>query len=171
MCQALGIHVHTSYLVSITDGSIRTFIEKIGYNGVMTRLGLLTRPKLRREWNFYFNYIRRAFTIKCRNFNAITQTTQQIWYSLIFDYNYDFNHNLIHALGDRIKYYSTKVYFPKFLDLIFRKLYPNVEFADDVDVPRFKLTRGAFTDLLSEDAKKVNLAALVIPTQVRHVLH
>lgn len=111
MCQALGIPVHIAHMVSLPDDDIGKFFTQVGYTGNIARLGLLTRPGLRREWNFFFDCIERAFTAKCSNFDAITQMTQQIGYSLIFGYHYDFGRNLLTVIGDRITYDKTKIYY------------------------------------------------------------
>ena len=50
----------------------------------------LVRAKLRKEWNFYFYCIAKCFTNKSSNFDALTQTTQQIGFCLFQNTNFDF---------------------------------------------------------------------------------
>lgn len=115
--------------------------------------------------NFYFDYIGRAFTTKCSNFDLITQVIQHIGYSIIFGFHYDFGNNLLTAIGERIASHRTQVYITRFLHFIFNQLCPNLTFNDDVMVPLLKLTKRTFSDLLSKDANKANLFSLVILTQ------
>lgn len=82
-----------AHVESYPDEVIRTFLMKIGYIGYLSRHGKLTRPNLHREWSFYFDYIGRAFTTKCTNFNAIIHTTQHVGYSLIHGYDYNFGYD------------------------------------------------------------------------------
>lgn len=76
-------------------------MTQIHYSDDMSRLRLLKRPKLWREWNFFSDCIGRAFITKCFNFDALTQTTQQIGYSLIVGYDYDFGRNIVKFIGER----------------------------------------------------------------------
>lgn len=112
--EALRILEKTTYTMVVSDNTMKEFFNWLNYIGSMPRLGLLKRANLRSEWNF-FDYITRAFTRKCTNFDVNTQTSQQIGYSLITRTNFDFGHYLVHAIGDRIKSNVTKVYFTRFI--------------------------------------------------------
>ena len=76
--QALRLHEVTSFAPLYPDEEIKSFINSLGYNGDTSKLGKLVRAKLRKEWNFYFDCIAKCFTNKSSNFDALTQTAQQI---------------------------------------------------------------------------------------------
>lgn len=110
-----------------------------------------------------------AFTAKCTNFDAITQTTQKIEYSLIYGYNFNFGYTMLNFIDDRINPYRTEVYFSWFLQFIFDKIYPNIVFENEAKVLLFQLTKKALSDLLAKDA--IDLDDFEILAQVRQVLH
>lgn len=87
--------------------------------------------KLWKEWNFFFDTIGKCFMNKCSNFNALTQTTQQIGYSLITNDNFDYGHLLGEYIGNRIYESMSIIYFGRFLNLIFQFLCPDVTYEDD----------------------------------------
>lgn len=77
-------------------------------------MGRLTRPHLRRELNFLFDCIGRAFTSKCTNIDTITQTIEHIGYSLIHGFKFNLSYILLNFIGDRIKVDRSKSIFIDF---------------------------------------------------------
>lgn len=69
---------------------MRKFLSLIGYESSLAKLGQLKWPCLRNDWNFYFDYITRAFSNKCRNFDALAIICEPIGYSIIYNTQYDF---------------------------------------------------------------------------------
>ena len=53
--EALHFPIHNEYDGPVADEIIREFFTQIKYVGDMTRLGKLSRPYLRKDWNFYFD--------------------------------------------------------------------------------------------------------------------
>ena len=79
------------------------FLSKsLGYNGDTSNLGKLVRAKLRKEWNFYFDCITKCFTNKSSNFDALTQTAQQIRFCLFQNTDFDFASIIIEYISMRI---------------------------------------------------------------------
>ena len=86
---------------------------------------------MRKEWNFFFDCIGKAFTNKCSNFDALTQMTQQIGYGLLHDSLYDIPSKILEFLRMRRIENAQVIYFPRFLHLIFFHLCKNVVFEND----------------------------------------
>lgn len=103
----------------------------------MLRLGKIIWLKFRMELNFYFDYIIRAFTSKCTNFDVINQISEQVGYSLICSTSFDFGRHILHAIGERINVDREKIYFSRFLHLIYANLCSNESFTNDTKVPLF----------------------------------
>ena len=87
--QALRLPEVTSYAPSYPDDEIKNFIDSLGYNGDTSKLGKLVRARLRKERNFYFDCITKCFTNKSSNFDALTQTAQQMGYCLFKNTDFD----------------------------------------------------------------------------------
>ena len=88
--KALRLPEETSFAPLYPDEEIKSFINSLGYNGDTSKLGKLVRAKLRKEWNFYFDCITKLFTNKSSNFDALTQTAQQIGYCLLNNTDFDY---------------------------------------------------------------------------------
>lgn len=137
--------------------------------GSMTRLGL-RMANLRRECNVFFDCIRRTLIAsKCTNFDVITQISQQIEYSLIIGTNFDIGHNIVNPIGERINSYANNIYFTLYIQLIFTKSCPNVNFDDDATVPLFQVNKRVFSNMLGKDVRKGNKAELVIRVTMRKI--
>ena len=67
---ALQLPTHTSYTSLIGDTEMRRFFTEIGYDKDLKNLGQLKRNGLRKEWNFLFDCITKAFNNKSSNFDA-----------------------------------------------------------------------------------------------------
>ena len=63
--QDLHLPQGSSNVTSFNEVTMREFITQCGYFGDMSRMGILSRTKLRKEWNFLFDCIGRCFTNKC----------------------------------------------------------------------------------------------------------
>lgn len=46
----------------VDDNEMKIFLQEIGYKGDMTKMVSLTRPNLRGEWSFSFDFIGRDYT-------------------------------------------------------------------------------------------------------------
>lgn len=68
---ALHLPNHESYTIYTGDSPMRDFFTSISYSGPLDKMGQLKRLGLRKEWNFYFDYITRAFSKNCTNFDAL----------------------------------------------------------------------------------------------------
>ncbi|KAK1372596.1 hypothetical protein POM88_028789 [Heracleum sosnowskyi] len=97
--RALHLGSPTSFTPFFSEAVLREFFIKIGYNGDMIRMGRLVRTKLRQEWNFFFDSIGKCFMNKSSNFDALTQATQNIGYSLIYGYNFNIASMRIDSIG------------------------------------------------------------------------
>ena len=144
---ALHLPQGSSNVTSFNEATMREFITQCGYSGDMSRMGRLSRTKLRKEWNFFFDCIGRYFTNKCSNYDVLNHLVQQIGYSLIHNVNFDIATHILEYLGLRIVYSST-VYFARFVDLIFKHLCPNIIFENDVLLSIFKLNPKVFKDMI-----------------------
>lgn len=118
---------HDYYTFLTWDEEIRHFFNLIGYEGSLAKIGQIKRPGPRKEWNFYFDCITRAFSSKCTNFDALSIMTQQIGYSLIYDTHYDFCKVLLNFIGDRLSADRETVYYVRFCLLLFNYRFPNVK--------------------------------------------
>ena len=72
IAEALKLPTDSSYVEYYSDAHVTSWLEALGYNGELLRLGKLLRARMRKEWNFFFDCIGKAFTNKCSNFNALT---------------------------------------------------------------------------------------------------
>lgn len=134
-------------------------------------MGHLVRTKLRKEWNFFFDTIGKCFSNKYSNFEALTQTSQHIGYSLISNDNYDFAPKLLEYIGIRIKDNINVVYTTRFVHLIFQYLCPNIVFEEDTRLPVFSNTLRSFRDLLGIEKENNFVGPVNYPIQARHILH
>lgn len=166
LCEALHIPVHNLYYIFIWHDIIRCFMTSISYDEIMARLGQLKRPCLKMEWDFYFKCITRAFTNICTDFDVITQISQQIGCSLIHGFHYNFGRNILSFITERMIENRTKVYYARFVQLIFNHLSPNIEIPDTDEIQLFKLNKRSVSDLVSKDRKKDHVRSSRIPAQV-----
>ncbi|KAK1384161.1 hypothetical protein POM88_021896 [Heracleum sosnowskyi] len=167
--RALHLGSPTSFTSFFSEAVLREFFTKIGYNGDMTRMGRLVRTKLRQEWNFFFDSIGKCFMNKSSNFDALTQATQNIGYSLIYGSDVNIASMLIDSIGSRITENRETVYFGSFLHLIFTYLCPNVAFQDDCLLPVFQNTPRSFQEYMLK-GKQMFQDDVVYPEQVRQLL-
>ena len=138
MLQALHLLQGTSNVTSFSEVDLRAFITQCGYSVYMSRMGRLSRTKLRKEWNFFFDCLGRCFTNKYSNYDALNHLVQQNGYSLIHNVHFDIASHILEYLGLRIPDGST-VYFARFVDLTFKHLCPDVVFKNDVLLSVFQL--------------------------------
>ena len=100
--QALRLPEVTSFAPLYPDEEIKSFINSLGYNRDTSKLGKLVRDKLRKEWNFYFDCIAKCFTNKSSNFDALTQTAQQIGYCLFNNTDFDYASLILEYISMRL---------------------------------------------------------------------
>ena len=100
--KALKLPEGLSTNILYTENEMKGFLVQIGYIGDMRRMGRLVRTKLRKEWNFFFDYIGRCFTNKCSNYDALNHLVQNIGYSLIHNANFDIASNIHEYIGLRL---------------------------------------------------------------------
>ena len=143
----------------------RFFIESLGYNGDTSKLGKLVRAKLRKEWNFYFDCIAKCFTNKSSNFDALTQTTQQIGYCLFQNTDFHFASMIIEYISMRINDKRQVIYFSRFLHLIFVHLCPDALFQNDLCIKVHKNGPRSFVDMTNKDVKNQFNTPIVFPEQ------
>lgn len=115
--------------------------------------------------------MRKCFTNKCSNFEALTQTSQYIGYSLLFNDNYDFAHNLLEYIGSRIEENTIVVYFGRFVHLIFQYLCPDIVFENNIWLSVFRNTLRSFRDMLGTERKNNCISSIDYRNKVRHLLH
>ncbi|KAL8136224.1 hypothetical protein AgCh_010717 [Apium graveolens] len=70
-------------------------LRTLNYKGDFTIIGKLTRTKLKREWNFFFDCISRCFLNKTTNFDALSSTSLKIGYSLLYSGNFDYGNTIL----------------------------------------------------------------------------
>ena len=87
--QALDFDTHKSYSI-VSEQTLKEMLQAIGYSGSLKNLGQIKRPKLRKEWSFFFDCITRAFGKKITNWDAIPLDSLQIGYSLLYGSNRGF---------------------------------------------------------------------------------
>ena len=155
---------HVSSFAPLTpDDEIKIFIESLGYNGDTSKLGKLVRAKLRKEWNFYFDCITKCFTNKSSNFDALTQTAQQIGFCLFQNTDFDFASMIIEYISMRITDKRQVIYFSRFLHLIFVHLIPDVVFQNDLCIKVHKNGPRSFVDMTNKDVKNQFNTPIVYP--------
>ncbi|KAL8124327.1 hypothetical protein AgCh_012106 [Apium graveolens] len=66
---ALQFPAHESYTTFMGDAEMRRFYNEIGYDKDLKNLAQLKRNVLRKEWNFFFDCITKAFNNKSSNFD------------------------------------------------------------------------------------------------------
>ena len=152
------------------DDEIKAFIESLGYNGDTSKLGKLVRAKLRKEWNFYFDCITKCFTNKSSNFDALTQTAQQIGYCLFQNTNFDFASIILEYICMRINDKRKVIYFSRFLHLIFVHLCPDSVFQNDTCIKVHKNGPRSFVDMTNKDVKNQFNTPIVYPEQFMALL-
>ena len=163
--EALHLPQVTSFASLYPDDEIKNFIESLGYNGETNKLGRLARAKLRKEWNFYFDCIAKCFTNKSSNFDALTQTTQQIGYCLFQNTQFDFATMILEYICFRIKDKREAIYFSRFLHLIFVHLCPDSIFQGDTCLKIYKNGPRSFQDMTNKDVKNKFDTPIVYPEQ------
>ena len=163
--EALHLPRVTSFAPLYLDDEIKNFIESLGYNGETNKLGRLVRAKLRKEWNFYFDCIAKCFTNKSSNFDALTQTTQQIGYCLFQNTQFDFATMILEYICFRIKDKREAIYFSRFLQLIFVHMCPDSIFQGDTCIKVQKNGPRSFQDMTNKDVKNKFDTPIVYPEQ------
>ena len=147
------------------DDEVKSFIESLGYIGDTSKLGKLVRAKLRKEWNFYFDCITKCFTNKSSNFDALTQTAQQIGFCLFQNTNFDFASMILEYICMRINDKRKVIYFSRFLHLIFVHLCPESVFQGDTCIKVHKNGPRSFVDMTNKDVKNQFNTPIVYPEQ------
>ena len=168
--EALHLPKVSSFAPLSPDDEIKNFIESLGYNGDTSKLGKLVRAKLRKEWNFYFDCIAKCFTNKSSNFDALTQTTQQIEYCLFQNTDFDFASMIIEYISMRMNDKRQVIYFSRFLHLIFVHLCPDVVFQNDLCIKVHKNGPRSFVDMTNKDVKNQFNTPIVYPEQFMALL-
>ena len=163
--QALKLPEVTSYAPSYPDDEIKNFIESLGYNGDTSKLGKLVRAKLRKEWNFYFDCITKCFTNKSSNFDALTQTAQQIGYCLFNNTDFDYASLILEYISMRLNDKRHVIYFSRFLHLIFVHLIPDVVLQNETCIKVHKNGPRSFVDMTNKDVKNKFNTPIVYPQQ------
>ena len=163
--EALRLPKVTSFAPLYPDDEIKSFIESLGYNGDTSKLGKLVRAKLRKEWNFYFDCITKCFTNKSSNFDALTQTAQQIGLCLFQNTEFDFASMIIEYISMRINDKRQVIYFSRFLHLIFVHLIPDSVFQNDLCIKVHKNGPRSFVDMTNKDVKNQFNTPIVYPEQ------
>ena len=151
--QALKLPEVNSYAPVYPDEEIKTFIKTLGYNGDTSKLGKLIRAKLRKEWNFYFDCILKCFTNKSSNFDALTQTAQQIGYCLFNNTDFDYASLILEYISMRLNDKRQVIYFSRFLHLIFVHLIPDAMLQNDTYIKVYKNGPRSFVDIANKDVK------------------
>ena len=168
--EALRLPKVTSFAPLYPDEEIKIFIESLGYNGDTSKLGKLVRAKLRKEWNFYFDCITKCFTNKSSNFDALTQTAQQIGFCLFQNTDFDFVSMIIEYISMRINDKRQVIYFSRFLHLIFVHLIPDAVFQNDLCIKVHKNGPRSFVDMTNKDVKNQFNTPIVYPEQFMALL-
>ena len=168
--KALRLPEVTSFAPSYPDDEIKNFIESLGYNGDTSKMGKLVRAKLRKEWNFYFDCITKCFTNKSSNFDALTQTAQQIGYCLFKNTDFDFASIIIEYISMRINDKRQVIYFSRFLHLIFVHLIPDPVLQNEICIKVHKNGPRSFVDMTNKDVKNKFNTPIVYPQQFMAVL-
>ena len=163
--EALHLPQVTSFAPLYPDDEIKNFIESLGYNGDTSKLGKLVRAKLRKEWNFHFDCIAKCFTNKSSNFDALTQTTQQIGYCFFQNTEFDFASIILEYISMRINDKRQVIYFSRFLHLIFVHLCPDAVFQSDLCIKVHKNGPRSFVDMTNKDVKNQFNTPIVYPKQ------
>ena len=151
--QALRLPEVTSYAPLYPDETIKSFIHSLGYNGDTSKLGKLVRAKLRKEWNFYFDCIAKCFTNKSSNFDALTQTAQQIGYCLYKNTDFDYASLIFEYISMRLNDKRQVIYFSRFLYLIFVHLIPDAVIQNENCIKVHKNGPRSFVDIANKDVK------------------
>ena len=151
--QALRLPEVNSYAPVYPDEEIKTFIKTLGYNGDTSKLGKLIRAKLRKEWNFYFDCIIKCFTNKSSNFDALTQTAQQIGYCLYKNTDFDYASLIFEYISMRLNDKRQVIYFSRFLYLIFVHLIPDAVIQNENCIKVHKNGPRSFVDIANKDVK------------------
>ena len=161
--EALRLPKVTSFAPSYPDDEIKNFIESLVYNGDTSKLGKLVRAILRKEWNFYFDCITKCFTNKSSNFDALTQTAQQIGFCLFQNTDFDFASMIIEYISMRIHDKRQVIYFRRFLHLIFVHIIPDAVFQSDLCIKVHKNGPRSFVDMTNKDVKNQFNTPIVYP--------
>ena len=163
--QALRLPEVTSHAPLYPDEEIKSFIHSLGYNGDTSKLGKLVRAKLRKEWNFYFDCIAKCFTNKSSNFDALTQTAQQIGYCLLNNTDFDYASLILEYISMRLNDKRQVIYFSRFLHLIFVHLIPDAMLQNDNCFKVHKNGPRSFVDMTNKDVKNLFNTPIVYPQQ------
>ena len=168
--EALHLPRVSSFAPLTLDDEMKFFIESLGYNGDTSKLGKLVRAKLIKEWNFYFDCITKCFTNKSSNFDALTQTAQQIGFCLFQNTDFDFASMIIEYISMRITDKRQVIYFSRFLHLIFVHLIPDVVFQNDLCIKVHKNGPRSFVDMTNKDVKNQFNTPILYPEQFMALL-
>ena len=163
--QALRLPEVTSNAPLYPDEENKSFINSLGYNGDTSKLGKLVRAKLRKEWNFYFDCIAKCFTNKSSNFDALTQTAQQIGYCLLNNTDFDYASLILEYISMRLNDKRQVIYFSRFLYLIFVHLIPDVVIQNENCIKVHKNGPRSFVDMTNKDVKNQFNTPIVYPQQ------
>ena len=168
--KALRLPEVNSYAPVYPDEEIRTFIKTLGYNGDTSKLGKLVRAKLKKEWNFYFDCIAKCFTNKSSNFDALTQTAQQIGYCLYKHTDFDYASLIFEYISMRLNDKRQVIYFSRFLYLIFVHLIPDAVIQNENCIKVYKNGPRSFVDIANKDVKNQFNTPIVYPQQFLAIL-
>ena len=95
LVQALRLPACDGAPNNYTTEQLFDMLRTLNYKGDITTIGKLTRTKLKRKWNFFFNCINGCFLNKITNFDALPSTSLKIGYSLLHFGNFDYGNIII----------------------------------------------------------------------------
>lgn len=124
---------------------------------------------LRREWNFFFDSIIKAFNNKSSNFDSLPVMSQQFGYSLLFTIIIMICRVIMCFIRDRLRTDPNTVYYVRFYQLIFNHCCPNSDIIYNQIISVIKITKRKFYDLISKDKEKNSLHALKLLISTRNL--
>ncbi|KAL8089098.1 hypothetical protein AgCh_038753 [Apium graveolens] len=148
LVQALRLPACDGAPDNYTTEQLFDMLRTLIYKGEIINIGKLTRTKLKREWNFFFDCINRCFLNKTTNFDALPSTYLKI----------------------RRADTSGVIGYTRFLQLIYNFLCPNTEFDNDELLPLFQISEEVISDHIKKDEKNNFSGPHFQPREVRQFL-
>ena len=111
-----------------------------------------------------------SITNKSSNFDAVTQTAQQIGYCLFNNTDFDYASLILEYISMRLNDKRQVIYFSRFLHLIFVHLIPNVVLQNETCMKVHKNGPRSFVDMTNKDVKNEFNTPIVYPQQIMALL-
>jgi len=151
---ALRLPIAAQYTSPVSDEVLRSWFVNIGYFKELGSLGRVKKALFRKEWSFFLDTLSKVFAPKQTNFDVLPSYVQQMGYALVHNLNFDFADFILSNIGTCINMDRRKIYYSRFLNVIFNFLIPSHRFETDSLVRVPQIGKRSLIEISKYDNKR-----------------